>query len=118
MSGETAGAELPLRSVIVAWDRIVRTWRLAPEERDALLGGVPGGDVALVPSYGADIAQVRMRLLVDLASGLKRVLRSDARIRAWLRRPNRHLCGSTPVEAMASSPEWVRWLTTAIEVAW
>jgi hypothetical protein len=117
VSGDIAGPDLPLRFVLSEWDRVVRTWRLAPDERDALLGGVPGGGIAFAQSYGADVAQLRMRLLVDLAHALKRVLRTDARIRAWLRRPNRHLGGSTPVEAMGSSPEWVRWLTRAIEIA-
>ena len=117
MKGVVDGHEIPLALVLAKWDRIARRWRLTPEERSSLLGGLPGGDVAQARSYGADVAETRMRSLVDLACGLRAVLRSDARIRAWLRRPNHHLGGSTPVEAMASSPEWVRWLFRAIGAA-
>ena len=117
MSDPLGEREVPLKIVLEEWDRIARRWRLTPKEHTSLLGGSPGGDIAQPPSYGADAAERRMRLLLELDCALRRVVRPDARIRTWLRRQNQHLGGATPMAAMASSPEWVRWLTKAIEVA-
>ena len=51
-----------------------------------------------------------MRLLIELAPVLQRVHGSRSRTRSWLRSPNRHLGGSTPIAIIASSTAWVRWL--------
>nr|WP_239024866.1 antitoxin Xre/MbcA/ParS toxin-binding domain-containing protein [Sphingomonas corticis] len=57
-----------------------------------------------------------MRLLVALAAILRRIHADAGRTRAWLRRPNPTMGGRTPLEAMAASPDWTRWIVAHVEI--
>lgn len=106
----------PMRVVHARWDDLEARWGLDGEERSALLGSGTG-PVDRVETYLAPSTERRMRLLVALEPAVAAVLVDDGRIRSWLRRPNANLRGSTPLEVMAESPEWIRWLIEALGVA-
>lgn len=107
----TAENDLELWMVLNRWERVREDWYLTREEETRLLAGSTiAGPVNEVPSWGARQLEQRMRLLTRLAGALTAVLREDERIRAWLRRPLESLGERTPLEAMASSIEWIRVL--------
>lgn len=114
MSGSVPTGGLPLAEVLSRWEAIVHRWRLDPDERSALLGGFEPGPVDRVETYGTAGSERRMRLVVELEPILHRVHPSIARVRRWLRAENASLDGRTPIEVMASSPEWTRWLIDSV----
>lgn len=99
-----------LRDVLARWDVVAREWGLDERERSDVLGGFRGGVVDDIATYRTAEAETRMRLVVELAPLLVRVHGRRERVRVWLRRPNPNLGGGTPLELMAASPEWIRWL--------
>jgi uncharacterized protein (DUF2384 family) len=103
-------APMPLASVLERWDALTARWALGPDERSALVGGFEGGPVDRIETYRLLCGEQRIRLIVELEPVLGRTFMSDARIREWLRAPNRNLGGRTPLNVMAGSPEWMRWL--------
>jgi hypothetical protein len=112
-----ASRPAPLRGVIARWDAVVIRWALDGCERTALLGGGAEGSVTDVATYRLPTAERRMRLVVELELILERVFADEERTRTWLRQPNRNLGGRTPIEVMAQSPEWIRWLIDAVGIA-
>ena len=112
MSGSVpnSDAKLPLKAVLARWDALVLRWALAPEERAALIGGFRDGPVDEVETYQLLCGEQRMRLSVELEPVLMRVLGDVDRVRLWLRSANVNLGGRTPIDVMARSPEWIRWL--------
>ena len=114
MTGGPVLPGVPLRGILARWDAVAIRWDLGDDERSALLGVVapgPSGDVA---TYATGAAEDRMRLLVALDPVLAAVHGDEDRTRGWLRRPNASLGGGTPLDMMASSPEWIRWLVGAV----
>lgn len=116
MSGRADPPGPPLADVLTSWDSVIVSWALNGADRSALLGAMKEGEVVDPATYAPASAEVRMRLLVELHDILVSVLENDARVRAWLRTPNRHLCGRTPIDTMARSPVWIRWLIDAVGV--
>lgn len=116
MNGDFDGVTIPLRGVLAKWDAMTFRWGLDGDERSALLGGIHSGAVSDVSSYGLPAAERRMRLLLALEPILNRVFDDEEQLREWLRLPNRHFCHRTPLETMAQSPEWVRWLINALGI--
>lgn len=112
-----AQASVPLAGVLARWDALAIRWGLDGQERSALLGCIPDGPIDDVSTYDLSTAETRMRLLVELEPIVSAVLVDEGRIREWLRRPNHQLGGRAPIDVMASSPEWVRWLIDALGVA-
>lgn len=108
---------IPMRSVLAKWDALAIRWGLDGEERSALLGGWGDGPIDDVSSYGLPAAECRMRLLVALEPVLNKVFGDKLKTRLWLRRPNMNLGGRAPLEVMAQSPEWIRWLIDALGIA-
>lgn len=100
-----------LQQTLTKWDQLVTDWNLDAGERSALLGGFSPGRVDDVDTYEPEYAERRMRLCVELADSIDRVAVHPDRVRSWLRRRNSGLGGLTPIQAMASSSEWTRWLT-------
>ena len=100
----------PLKSVLAMWDALVEHWDLDESERSSLLGGFEPGSVADVATYDHAGGERRMRLLVELSPILDRVHGDRGRTLRWLRAPNRHLGDAAPIEVMASSTAWTRWL--------
>lgn len=100
----------PLHEVLSRWDELVDRWALAPEERSGLLGGFAPGPVDRIETYEVLCGEQRMRLLVELDPVLTRIWRDDWRTREWLRASNPSLADRSPIEVMARSPEWIRWI--------
>ncbi|MES2096791.1 MAG: hypothetical protein V4459_08510 [Pseudomonadota bacterium] len=100
---------IEMRAMMARWESLRARWRLEAHEEAGLLGGAaltgPLGDVA---SWHAARMEQRMRLLIDLATALDALLVDGARIRNWLRRPLESTGGRAPIDAMASSVEWIR----------
>lgn len=117
MTGRPVLPGVPLRGILARWDAVAIRWGLAADERSALLGGMAAGPVGDVATYATEAAEDRMRLLVALDPVLAAVHGDEDRTRDWLRRPNATLGGSTPLDLMASSPEWIRWLVGAVGAA-
>lgn len=117
MSGLDHSNHAPLNGVLARWDAIAIRWGLDGDECSALLGCFADGPVDDVSSYGLPSAERRLRLLVNLEPVLAEVLVDEDRIRAWLRRANANLGGRAPLEVMALSPEWVRWLIESLGIA-
>lgn len=116
MNGGSDGVTMPLRGVLARWDALAIRWGLDGDERSALLGGVHVEAVDDISSYGLPTAERRMRLLVALEPILRGVFVDEERIREWLRLPNRNLCHRTPLETMAQSTEWIRWLINVLGI--
>jgi hypothetical protein len=110
-------ATLPLKAVLARWDALVLRWALTPGERSKLIGGFGDGPVDRVETYQLLCGEQRMRLAVELEPVLTRVLGEPDRIRLWLRAGNVNLGGRTPLDVMARSPEWMRWLIDNVGVA-
>lgn len=117
MSTAPIGPGAPLECVLARWDALVIRWGLDGRERSALLGGIVKGPVDAVATYRIDGVEKRMRLLVELAPLVAAVHREECQARDWLRRPNVNLGGNTPIEMMASSPEWMRSLIRSLGAA-
>lgn len=115
----SAGAPLitPLKDVLVSWDSVIERWDLKGFERSRLLGGGFDGPVTDVETYRLLCAEQRMRLVVELDPVLHRVYGDVDRIRCWLRLESENLGGRTPLEVMARSPEWIRWLIDNLGLA-
>jgi hypothetical protein len=110
--------DLPLCTVITRWDAMVIHWGLEVDDCSALLGEGTGEAVGDPSSYGVATAERRMRLMVTLEPIVTAVFEGDrGRVRAWLHRPNVNLRQRTPLEVMTQSPEWIRWLISALGVA-
>ena len=109
--------DAPLSTVLSQWDALVVRWDLDGEERFALLVGMSAGQIDQIASYDVSGVERRMRLLLELEPVLGAVFVQGERIRAWLRRTNRQLGYRTPLDVMASSPEWIRWLINSLDVA-
>ena len=107
----------PLAEVLVSWDAVVIHWGLQGDEQSLLLGTGLRGPVDDADAYSVSRVEHRMRLLIELAPIVAIVLGTQVRVRAWLRTANTNLGGRTPIETMAQSPEWIRWLTTSLGVA-
>ena len=105
-----------LAEVLVAWDAVVIHWDLKGDEQSLLLGTGLRGPVDDAEAYRVSGVEHRMRLLVELAPIVANILRTQDRVRAWLRSANLNLGGRTPLETMAQSPEWIRWLSTSLGV--
>ncbi|MDE1918563.1 MAG: DUF2384 domain-containing protein [Sphingomonadales bacterium] len=103
-----------MADVLARWDALVLRWGLDGPERSMLLGPGMDGPVDEVESYLVSGAERRMRLLVELDGVLAVVFEGEDRTRSWLRRDNANLGNRTPVEVMAASPEWIRWLVNAM----
>lgn len=117
MSGASDPAAIPLAEILARWEALAIRWGLTAEERSSLLGAIEDGPVADVSTYRHGAAEARMRLHLELEPVLVTVLVDEGRIRDWLRRGNRQLGGGTPIEVMASSPAWIRWLIDSLGVA-
>lgn len=117
MSETPSPHDAPLSTVLSRWDGLVVRWDLDGEERFALLGGMSADRIDQVASYDVSKVERRMRLLLELEPVLGAVFVRGERIRAWLRRSNRQLGHRTPLDVMASSPDWIRWLIDALDVA-
>lgn len=108
--------ERPPHATLDRWDDVVARWRLDPSERDALLGGFGLGAITDVAAYEAGLGEQRMRLLVALDETLQKVFGDEERARGWLRARNRRLGDASPMEMMATSSAWTRWLTDHLEL--
>lgn len=117
MSRDVQRATMPLTGVLARWDALAIRWGLDGDERSALLGGIQEGPVDDVSTYDLPVAERRMRLLVELEPIVSAVLVDEGRIREWLRRPNHQLGRRAPIDVMASSPDWVKWLIDTLGVA-
>lgn len=117
MSAASEPPAIPLAGIIARWEALAIRWGLTAEERSSLLGACEDGPVCDVSTYCHGAAEERMRLHVELEPVLITVLVEEDRIRDWLRRANRQLGGGTPIEVMASSPTWIRWLIDSLGVA-
>lgn len=112
-----ASSRPPLKAVLARWDAVVIRWGLDPVERSLLIGGFADGPVDDVETYRIVCGEERMRLIVEFAPVLARVYADEEAARAWLRTPGAHLSGRTPLEVMAVSSEWMRWLIDNMGVA-
>lgn len=118
MTGPEPWNDLPLHGVIARWDTMIINWGLEVDDCSALLGEGTGEAVGDPSSYGVATAERRMRLMLTLEPIVAAVFEGDGeRVRAWLRRPNVNLRERTPLEVMTQSPEWIRWLISALGVA-
>ena len=113
MSSDAAGSALPLDQVLSGWSVLVVRWELA---NDDLLGPVKEGPIGDVATYNVPAAEARMRLLLKLDDLLTQFFDDEQLLREWLRRPNVHLNRRTPLQVMEQSPEWVRWMISALGV--
>ena len=106
-----SSTKLPPDAVFARWEEVARRWALGAGQRSALLGGPASALPADIRSPEAELAERRMRLLVELDGTLRNVFGDDERLRAWLRARNRRLGGDSPLEVMTRSSAWTRWLT-------
>lgn len=115
----SAAAEprMPLSEVLNRWDELVERWNLNHVERSGLIGGCADGPVTDIETYRLLCGEQRIRLVVEFEPVLVRTFAGDARICDWLRRPNANLGKRTPIEVMACSPEWMRWLIDNVGLA-
>ena len=105
---------MELRAMMSRWDSLRARWALTPYEEPQLLGGTGfAGPVGNIASWRPARMEQRMRLLLDLGAALDALLVDERRIRAWLRRPLASLDGRRPIDAMSTSPEWIRALRRA-----
>lgn len=106
---------MELRAVMARWEVTRARWALNPAEESALLGGTGfEGSVAEPASWQAVRLERRMRLLVELGDGLELLMRGEAEIRRWLRRPMRGIGLCRPIDVMEESTEWIRRLRDAV----
>ncbi len=110
----TEAAILP---ALERWEALAYRWELDASERATLLGIDPSGGATEVASYCGPSTQERLELLAALDDTLTSFFDDDAGTRAWLRRKNRGLGGRLPLEVMAASPEWIRWLVGVMATA-
>ncbi len=105
---------LEMLAMLSRWEGLHARWGLDSDEEAALLGGSAfAGPVGDIESWRSSRMEERMRLLIDLGSGLDALLVDEDRICSWLRRRIDLLGGLTPIEAMSSSIEWIRSLRRA-----
>jgi hypothetical protein len=107
---------MTLNRVLASWEAIVVRWGLNDDECSSLLGGLPAGRGHGLAPFDHAAAEDRMRLVVELEPTLAWAFPDDGHTRGWLRRPNMHLGQRTPLEMMAESPEWTRWLIDAVRM--
>lgn len=110
MSADGPIGTLPLVAILARWDGLVIRWGLTPEERSLMLGCFDGGAIDDVATYRTAEAELRMRLLLQLEPILVQLHGSEKRIRTWLRRGNSSMDDRSPLQMMARSTEWTRWL--------
>lgn len=109
--------EVELRAVVARWDALREEWALTASEEAGLLGGARlHGPVGKVESWAAEGMERRMRMLIGLDVAIRPVLLTEVRIRSWLRRELAVLDDMRPLDAMASSPEWIRAFRDAAAV--
>lgn len=108
----TAGLAMrpPLADVLEDWKAITRRWALQPAERAALVGGPDRDPDEPAEDYLLLCGEQRIRLMVEVDPVFARIVGDDQAVRGWLRRPNLNLGQRTPLEVMAGTPEWMRWL--------
>ena len=105
---------IEMRAMMARWETLREHWALKPFEEAGLLGDAAlAGPIGSVTSWQAVRMERRMRLLIDLGSGLDTLLVDERRIRAWLRRETESFGGLSPIGAMSSSVEWIRQLRRA-----
>lgn len=107
---------MELRATMARWEAVRARWALNPADEAGVLGGTgfegPPGEAS---SWRPAQLERRIRLLVSLGDALDVLLRDEARVRAWLRRPCPLIGGQRPLDAMSSSVEFVRVLRDAAE---
>lgn len=107
---------MEMRAMMSRWETTRARWALSPDEEAELLGGTGfAGPVGDASSWGAGRMERRMRLLVDLGDGLDRLMRSEADVRRWLRRPMPGIGHARPLDVMGSSVEWIRRFRDAVQ---
>lgn len=105
-----------LRATMARWEAVRVRWALNPDDEADVLGGTGfGGSPGDPASWRPATLERRIRLLVSLGDALDALLRDEARVRAWLRRPCALIGGQRPLDAMSSSVEFVRVLRDAAE---
>lgn len=101
--------ERELCVIMGRWDTVRADWLLNPEEEAHLLGGTGmSGPVDQAESWEAPRMEQRMRLFIELWIALDMLMADEERVRRWLRRPLSSLGDRSPIQAMASSVEWIR----------
>jgi hypothetical protein len=100
----------PVAEILERWNAIAERWDLCPDERADLVGGPDRDRGAPLDGYLLLCGEERIRLIVEVEEIYARVIGSDDRVRAWLRRANLNFGGRTPLMVMAATPEWMRWL--------
>jgi hypothetical protein len=107
--------QIELRLVLERWKAVRAQWGLTFEEEGGLVRGSGfSGRVGEVNSWGAAGMERRMRLMIDLSLGLSTLFVSEDRVRNWLRQPLRSAHGRSPIEAMSSSEEWIRFFKRTV----
>lgn len=107
---------MEMRAMLARWEAVRLRWDLNPIEEAGLLGAPRlVGPVCEARSWASGGMERRMRLLVDLGDGLDLLMRSEADIRHWLRRPMAGIGGRRPIEAMATCADWIRCLRDAVQ---
>lgn len=103
----------PRRDTALLLGRLVRLregWRLTQEEFQALLG-VSEASLVQLAREGREVLaeriETRVRTLDEIASFVARLL-AGLDPADWLRTPNVALCGSTPLQTLASDPDGAR----------
>ena len=107
---------MEMRAMMSRWDTTRARWALNAEEEAGLLGGIGfSGPITDITSWSTVHMERRMRMLVDFANALDRVIDDETRVRAWLRRPSPLLDARRPIDAMSASIEFIRALRMAAE---
>lgn len=107
---------MELRATMARWEMVRARWALGPDEEADLLGGTGfSGPPGRPASWRPATLERRIRLLVSLGDALDVVLRDEARVRAWLRRPCVIIGDQRPIDAMATSTVFIRALRDAAE---
>lgn len=108
--------QMEMRAMMSRWEETRARWALNADEEAELLGGTGfAGPVGETESWAAVRLERRMRLLVDLGNALEALMRSDADVRRWLRRPMAGIGNRPPIDLMGSSIEWIRTLRNAVQ---
>lgn len=97
--------EIEVPVLVELWTTVVEEWELDPTEVLALLGCE-----GLGKRTGDGDGVRRLELITEFAPVAADVLGSTEAARTWLREPNLHLGGATPIQCMADDPAWLRFL--------
>jgi len=103
----TQAPEIEVPVLVELWTTVVEDWALDPTEALELLGCRRMGK----PRRDGEADDVRrLELITEFAPVAADVLGSSDAVRTWLREPNLHLRGATPIQCMADDPAWLRFL--------